>query len=343
MVENYYNIKFEILKDTELKVTNLNEELAHIHFKNPLTNHSVYANHKFTKEVWVSVNTNQFNSSKINIEILFENSIVLIEYDIINSKFKDISTPLVKCNNFYLVPNLTTFIIAAYKAENFILETLKSINDLSNPYHKIEILLGIDACFYTSMKLLRSKLSDNIKIYFFEENIGPYVIFNTLAEKSKGSNLIFFGADDLAMPNLLEEFNKYIINYDMVRFSCYSFQDGIDYTKEENLTLYPVVVGGCKGIKKDIFLKLNGYLKWRVSADDEFGRRLISNEIPYIDLQDNPTFLYRQHSNNISYNPSTNQQSILRNIYRGLLTDRINNNTFPNPEKLMVEQPIKIY
>ena len=49
MVENYYNIKFEILKDTELKVTNLNEELAHIHFKNPLTNHSVYANHKFTK------------------------------------------------------------------------------------------------------------------------------------------------------------------------------------------------------------------------------------------------------------------------------------------------------
>jgi hypothetical protein len=337
------NVKLYILENSFLKIENHSQELVHIHFKNPKDGYSFYANHDFGPKTWCIVDPTQANFDFIYIELLYENKVSLIKYHIKEKHFEDISTPLVKCSNFDIIPNTTTFLIAAYKAQDFILETIFSIKKLETRYQKIEILIGIDNCFHTTKKLIESKLPDNLKIYFFEENVGPYPIFNTLAEKAKGSSIIFFGADDIAMPNLLEVFNKNIIEYDMVRFGCYSFQDGDDYLLEENLKLHPVIVGGCKGIKKSTFLKLNGYLKWRASADDEFGRRAISQNVSYIDPIEEPTFLYRQHPNSISANQSTNLKSVLRASYRGILTDRINSNQFPNPDKLYTENPIKIH
>jgi hypothetical protein len=326
-----------------IKVENHSKNIVSLHFKDPITHYSFYAQFNFHQNTWCIVDPKQAETDFIYIEIIYPEEILVIKYYIEENKFEDISTPLVKANNFDLVPNITTFIIAAYKAQDFILDTLNSINNLSTRYQKVEILIGIDNCYQTTKKLIENKLPENIKIYFFEENVGPYPIFNTLAEKAKGTNIIFFGADDIAMPNLLDVFNKYILDYDMVRFGCYTFKDKTDFTNPENLTLFSAIVGGCKGIKKDVFLKLNGYLKWRASADDEFGRRAISKNISYIDLETEPTFLYRQHPNSISHNKQTGQKSILRTVYRGILTDRINSKNFPNPEKLHTESYIKIY
>jgi hypothetical protein len=336
-------ILFELESNNLIRVKNQSKNLIKIHFKHPVTEYSFYANYNFIPGAWCVIDPKKVNFNFLYIELLYENKVNVIKYYIEEKRFEDISTPLVKANNFDLIPNVTTFIIAAFEAQNFILDTIKSIFNLETRYQKIEILIGIDACYFTTKKLIESKLPKNVKIYFFKENIGPYPIFNTLAEKAKGKNIIFFGADDLAMPNLLEVFNQSIIEYDMVRFGCYKFQDGTDYTDEKNLTLVPIVVGGCKGIKKDTFLKFNGYFKWRASADDEFGRRVISKNITYIDLADKPTFLYRQHLNNLSHNQSTGQGSVLRNLYRGILTDKINGHNFSHPEILHTETPVRIY
>jgi hypothetical protein len=337
------NILFKIDENESIRVENHSTNTLNIHFKNPITEYSFYARHNFTPGMWCTVDTKKVNFDFLYIELLYKNKVDVIKYYIEEKRFEDVSTPLVTANDFNLVPNTTTFLIAAFKVENFILDTIKSILNLETRYQKIEILIGIDNCTYTTKKLIESSLSKNIKIYFFQENIGPYSIFNTLAEKAKGNNIIFFGADDLAMPNLLEVFNKNIIKYDMVRFGCYSFKDGTDYKDPENLILHPVVVGGCKGIKKNVFLELNGYLKWRASADDEFGRRAISKNISYIDLAKEPTFLYRQHSNSISNSKLTNSKSILRMVYRGIITDKILSKNFPNPENLHTESCVKIY
>lgn len=337
------DIKFLIDEKGFIKVENHSKSTFNVHFKNPITDYSFYAQHNFGPNTWCIVDPKQAEADFLYIEIVYSEEINIVKYYIKENVFEDISTPLIKASNFDLVPNTTTFIIAAYKAQNFIIEAINSINALSTRYQKVEILIGVDNCFHTTKKLIESKLSENIKIYFFEENVGPYSIFNTLAEKANGSSIIFFGADDVAMPNLLEVFNKYIIDYDMVRFGCYAFQDGVDHTNPENLHLHPVVVGGCKGIKKDKFLKLNGYLKWRASADDEFGRRAISKNTSHIDLEKEPTFLYRQHPASLSNNKRTNLRSILRAVYRGILTDKINSKNFPNPEKLHTENCVKIY
>jgi hypothetical protein len=336
-------ILFELESNNLIRVKNQSKNLVKIHFKHPVTEYSFYAHYNFGQGAWCLVDPQKVNFNFLYIELLYENKVNVIKYYIEEKRFEDVSTPLVKVNNFDLISNVTTFIIAAFEAQNFILDTIKSILNLETRYQKIEILIGIDACHYTTKKLIESKLPENVKIYFFKENVGPYPIFNTLAEKAKGNNIIFFGADDLALPNLLEVFNKNIIKYDMVRFGCYSFKDGDDYNNKENLKLLPIVVGGCKGIKQTKFLELNGYFKWRASADDEFGRRIIANDISYIDLVDEPTFLYRQHSNNISHNKLMGQGSMLRNVYRGILTDKINSHNFPNPEKLYTESSIRIY
>lgn len=336
-------ISFKLEKNNFIRVQNQSKNLIQLHFKHPITEYSFYAHYNFGPDMWCIVDPKKVNFNFLYIEILYKNKINIIKYYIEEEKFEDISTSLVTANNFDLIPNTTTFLIAAFKAENFILDTIRSILNLETRYQKIEILLGIDACFYTTKQLLGTPLPENVKIYFFQENIGPYLIFNTLALKAKSDNIIFFGADDLALPNFLEIFNKNIVKYDMVRFGCYSFKDGEDYNNKENLKLLPVVVGGCKGIKKSIFFELNGYFKWRASADDEFGRRIISKNIPYIDLAKEPTFLYRQHSNNISHNKLVGQGSILRNVYRGILTNKINSHNFPNPDKIYTENSIRIY
>lgn len=343
IIVNIEEILFELESNNFIRVKNQSKNTIKIHFKNPITEYSFYANYDFIPGAWCVVDPQKVNFDFLYIEMLYENKANILKYYIQEKRFENISSPLVKTDNFELIPNITTFIIAAFKAENFILDTIKSILNLETRYQKVEILIGIDNCYFTTKKLIENKLSENIKIYFFEENVGPYSIFNTLSQKAKGENIIFFGADDLAMSNLLEVFNKNIIEYDMVRFGCYKFQDGTDYKDEKNLSLVSIVVGGCKGIKKDTFLKLNGYFKWRASADDEFGRRVIFRNVPYIDLTNEPTFLYRQHSNNISHNKLTGQGSMLRNVYRGILTDKINSSNFPNPERLHIESPIKIY
>ena len=55
-----------------------------------------------------------------------------------------------------------------------------------------EILVGIDNCEKTLSYLLTisSKLNKNIKLFFFTERVGTYIIRNTLVSKSSYEKII---------------------------------------------------------------------------------------------------------------------------------------------------------
>tara|TARA_B110000503_G_C7063483_1_gene377713 strand:- start:71 stop:1117 length:1047 start_codon:yes stop_codon:yes gene_type:complete len=341
-----FGIVVEVDFNFLVKVTNTSSTLYHLHFKNPTTYYSGYASHNFNPGVWLITNPLHWEypikHNKLLIEVTSENNLLLLLVDYEKQEIIDISNPSIMVKNYVVSHNKTSFIIAAYKASEFIIETIESLLKQETHYQKVEILIGLDACKDTLYTLLNYPLPENVKVFLFEDNVGPYSIFNTLVPKSTSKNIIFFGADDIAHEDLIETFSKNIINADLVRWTCYRFDTNASYTNPDNLNYDPIIVGGCVGMTKDIFLSLNGYQKWRASGDDEFNRRAEFHKKRVLDLEI-PLFYYRQHPNSLSYHQATNQKSILRQTYRTLITDKIIKNNFPNPIRLHTEPCVKVF
>lgn len=341
-----YKIQVELQQDFTVKVTNNSDKTYHIHFKNPQTYYSGYVSYDFKPGIWILSNPKDWEyplqKNIINIEIIDKNNLLLLQVDSINQEVTDISNPSIKVNNYIVSHNYTSIIISAFQAQDFIKETIDSLLNQETYYQKVEVLIGIDACQDTLYSLLLHPLPENVSIYLFEKNIGPYSIFNTLVTLSKYNNIIFFGADDISAPNLIENFSKNIVKDAVIRWGCYKFNHGKDYNNPKNLTYQSLPVGGCVGMTKDLFFSVNGYQKWRASADDEFNKRVHSQGKQLIDI-DLPLFYYRQHSNSLSHHSTTTQGSILRKTYRSLIDLKSVNKNFPNPIRLHTEPCIKVF
>ncbi len=120
---------------------------------------------------------------------------------------------------------LITVVICLYNAEKYILETLES---LYNQTFKDFNLLVIDDC---SSDASVSKVSDFFKqksfqmteLIHFEENRGTAFARNFALYYVKTPLMIFFDADDIAKPELLQRLYKKINESDdYIAISCYS-------------------------------------------------------------------------------------------------------------------------
>lgn len=345
LFENY-GIKVELDSSFTIKVTNISNKTYHIHYKNPKTYYSGYANYNLKPNYWVLSNPKDWEyplkGNLAYIEIIDKNNLLLLQVNLANQEVIDISNPSIKVKDYIVSPNYTSIIISAFQAQDFIKETIDSLLAQETHYQKIQILIGIDACKDTLYSLLTNPLPENVSIYLFEQNVGPYPIFNTLVTLSKYDNIVFFGADDISTPNLIENFSKHIIKDTVIRWGCYKFINGDDYTNPKNTTYQSLPVGGCVGMTKDLFFSVNGYQKWRASADDEFNKRIHSQGKQLIDL-DLPLFYYRQHKNSLSHHSSTTQGSVLRVTYRNLIDLKSVSKDFPNPIRLHTEPCIKVF
>ena len=220
-----------------------------------------------------------------------------------------------------------SIIIPAYKASEFILDCVESIINQSENID-IEILIGIDDCsetlsFIQSCEIIKNKC----KLYYFTENCGPYLIRNTLSEISKYNNLIFFDADDIMNDNLISETLKILSKNDVVRWGFYDFINDV-----EEGSLSSMHANGAFAMKKDVFLKLNGFLPLRISADSEFRHRLKYNG--YITENSNIKFFRRIHENNLTRNKTTGMKSPERIRVDGEIKRMVDLNIFENPEYL---------
>ncbi|WP_443632136.1 glycosyltransferase family A protein [Candidatus Marifrigoribacter sp. Uisw_064] len=119
----------------------------------------------------------------------------------------------------------TTVVICLYNAENFIEETLVS---LSNQTLKDFKLLVIDDCssdksLLNVKEFLKANPFMESEIIEFSENKGTAFIRNYALHKVTTPLMLFFDADDIAKPNLLEKlYNKINSNESYIAVSCYS-------------------------------------------------------------------------------------------------------------------------
>jgi glycosyltransferase involved in cell wall biosynthesis len=211
-------------------------------------------------------------------------------------------------------------IIPTFNSVDFLDELINSIlkNNFNGEY---EVLFGIDSCVSTFTYVKEMNYPDNFKFFYFNENYGPYIIKNTLTELSKYDNIFFFDSDDVMMPDLLKIVSEKLNNFECVKPKFVNFKDKEgkrEYTEGHNL-----YGEGVFGIKKELFLAMNGFEGWKVAADSDFMGRLY-NAKRKVYLTPEILFHRRLHSESLTMRPDTGYASQLRGRYFTLSKNKKN-------------------
>ena len=202
-------------------------------------------------------------------------------------------------------------IIPTYKNVIFLDELFLSIEN-SRYDNEFEVLIGIDNCYETIDYIYNKEFPKNFKFFFFLENQGPYVIKNTLVEISQYDKILFFDSDDVILPNLFEEIDSQLNTYDLIKPKYIDFED--NNNQREFKSKKNTFGEGVFGIKKDIFLSINGFEGWRVAADSDLMSRLYKMNLKI--LHTNHILFHRRlHKNSLTIHPETNLSSKMRAKY----------------------------
>jgi len=341
------NIHFLSDNEDNLKVINQSQEDLEIIFSDPSINYNGYTNKNFKSGYWVSTNYKVWDNigkgDEIIIKVKSNSTILKVIY---NKKTKELIN---KTDNFLKVKNDSiifkkmTILLAAYKADKYIDETLdKFIEIIKDKEHlDVEIIILIDGCNETLKHISKKVYPDFIKVYLSYENYGLSVTKNTLVNLCTNDKFILFDPDDIPKSNLIDMVHDELDNSDIVYYTYSSFKDGFDFNLEENLTKEKNnFMGGTFGMNKKKFLQKNGFFPWRVQSDDEFKHRISYDKNLKISVLKENLFLYRIRIDSLSKNKKTTDGSILRDTYREIISDNIHNKKFENPNDFKINKDI---
>lgn len=217
--------------------------------------------------------------------------------------------------------NGVSILIPTYKATAFIDECLSSIKS-SVPY---EILIGIDGDKELYNYCIPYE-SDVIKLFYFIDNVGPFVIKNTLSEIAKYDNLLFFDSDDIIVDGTIQQFFDKIQESDYVKLNYVNFN--ID---KKNIKQGHIYNDALIGVKKEVFERLNGFFPWKCGADTELYKRL--DHYGYkMGILEGISYYRRLHDNNLTVNLETCHRSTIRNKYVDIIQRSEKLDYWPSPE-----------
>lgn len=224
-------------------------------------------------------------------------------------------------------------ILPTFDNVEFIKGCLDSISgSFSSSYH---IYLGIDGCTKTELKMRGEDLSAyNISIYMSKNNVGPYVIKNSLVESSSSDSIVFFDTDDEMLKCFGHDICKALEKYNYVRFKYE--QEELQNGKIKNKYPMNKIAEGVFAIKRQLFNKYRGFFPWRCGADTEFLERLKHKKEEYFTIN-KPLFVRRLHANNLTMHESTNYRSEVRRQYLDIIEKKKQTSTWNNPIPIMTD------
>lgn len=226
-----------------------------------------------------------------------------------------------------------SIIIPAFGNASYLMECLQSV-EVSFKELDYEILLGIDNCPNTLKAVDKLKRFANIRIFNAKENVGPYVIKNSLCQIANGDHFVFFDSDDIMLGELGDLYSKSSVEHDYIRFKFDNFKivNNEKVIRPSNLSF----AEGCFGISKDLFKRLSCFESWRCAADSEFYIRARELGFNYVILE-GTMFHRRLHDNNLTVSALTNHTSELRRSYTAKLIKMQEDKIFVNPPLVTVE------
>jgi glycosyltransferase involved in cell wall biosynthesis len=195
-----------------------------------------------------------------------------------------------------------TIIVPAWRAAPFLPKLFSSLSEQDNLSGiDIEVLVGVDGCQQTRSHLALAGWPDNARVFFFPENNGPYVVWNSLVPLASHDYFMFFGVDDAPLPFLVD------------RHVC--IRDGFDIVAQRMET--GKVAVGAFAIWRTAWMRMGGFMPWRCQADSEFrmraGRMALTTGVI-----GEPTFIRGCHPLQLTRSGDTRIGSPLRESYRKL-------------------------
>jgi glycosyltransferase involved in cell wall biosynthesis len=199
--------------------------------------------------------------------------------------------------------------ITAFNAEKYILDTIESLkNQTLLEGWKTKFYIGVDACEKTAATLQKNK----IPYYYAVENVGTYILTNSLikeAQKDDTDIFLRFDSDDVACENFLQHgientlISGFTRPYQVV---CNEHMQPITNETEP--------AHGSMFISNKALNQLGGYYHYRVGCDTNFYRRAerLNYVSPINNLDKQPIYLYRQHSNSLMKHPDMGKGSKYR-------------------------------
>lgn len=208
---------------------------------------------------------------------------------------------------------MITVIVPAYKATKYIDECLASLQGA-------EILVGIDNCKETFDHLVGRT---DIKSFYFAQNVGPFVIKNTLVDEASNNKILFFDSDDVLAEGVLDRIEQALNIVDYVKLNYINFTHKIN---EKGHKMNDAVIA----INRPVFNELNGFQPWRCAADTEFNHRLLFNKKKHLVLDD-VAYYRRLHDNNLTLRKETGYDSPLRGQYTQYIAKCERSKQWKNP------------
>lgn len=205
-----------------------------------------------------------------------------------------------------------SIIIPTYNSNDYLNECLisiiKSIKNLN-----CEILIGIDGCKKTLDYIKNKSFDSRIRFFYFDKNVGPYIVKNSLSLESNSNFLVFFDSDDVMTETFIQDIIGKKNTHDLIKPMYLDFKGPVGNINRV-LKTTNTYGEGVFGINKNIFLNMNGFEGWRCAADSDLMGRLYKNNIKLTHTKQ-IGFYRRIHPNSLTQHPDTNMSSKLRGNY----------------------------
>jgi glycosyltransferase involved in cell wall biosynthesis len=222
-----------------------------------------------------------------------------------------------------------SIIIPTHGIPEYLKECINSIRNQKIDFN-YEILLGVDNCKETLKSIEDDKdFYKEIRLYYFRENVGPFIIKNTLIDLTTYDNILFFDSDDIMVNTMLSDFFNHVKEVDLIRFNYLNFKKNVEQSK-------PLTAWGVFGVKKSVFDRFTCFEPWKCAADSEFIERVTFHKITTKTVE-GVSFHRRLHDKNLTLKPDTNMKSKLREEYKNQIQQKVWTGNWNNPNKVVAQ------
>jgi len=227
-----------------------------------------------------------------------------------------------------------SIVVPTFNNTHYIDECIDSLMESSNGL-KYEILVGIDGCQKTYDHLKDKSFPENVKIFYFKENRGPYLIKNSLANIASSENILFFDSDDVMLKSSVSFLNDLSHKFEVIKFRLMNFIGDFSVSNTKGKSIF---AEGVFFIKKSLFLSMNGFEPWMCAADSDFMARLYKKKLK-IHFTDEILFHRRIHTENLTKRGDTGLGSKLRASYWKISKNKKGDG---NPDSLSLSEFVPI-
>lgn len=222
-------------------------------------------------------------------------------------------------------------IIPAYEAEDYVISCIKSIQNQELPDgYELDIRIGVDGCLKTAETINKKGIS----FYRSQENVGAYIMRNSLIALCPADYYCYFDADDIMNKNYMMKCIEKIESGAEIVLPAKINTD----SELNNISGMKVEQGGSMIFSQSVIDSLGGFAPHRVAGDTDFIERAKMAGFKIHKINE-ALYYRRKHNKSLTLSKSTGMKSEYRKkVWQQMTERREQGNKYYKPEIVELEK-----